>query len=227
MRRQVTPKLLRVCNFVNEEASPIFYGQNEFRFTGLQGWIVLNSFLRTIGRTNRNMLRHLTVNAPGLDEHYEGVNTASRFQPDLKRGHLMSQVFHNPVLEILSVVDLIRKKMPRLRMLDFVSHSRTSGPCPTRCMSGRDRADYYAVEDLVNLVDHSCKIAIVILDRVNKRYSMDQVRAESWEVYQSLGLPFYKGEWKEPGSYFVDRSKALTAAEVEEQIERPEDNDDD
>jgi len=54
-RQNVKPalKILRVSRQLNEEASPVFYRQNEFRFTNVWGWYILYCFLRTIGKLRR------------------------------------------------------------------------------------------------------------------------------------------------------------------------------
>lgn len=65
-KRTITPtlKLLRVNKTINEEASSIFYGKNEFRFTNVRGFLVLQCFLDTIGLANASRLRHVAVHAP-------------------------------------------------------------------------------------------------------------------------------------------------------------------
>jgi len=53
-------RLLRVNKQINAEASPIFYGQNEFRFTNFYGFDTFTYFCRTIGRSNTALLRKIT-----------------------------------------------------------------------------------------------------------------------------------------------------------------------
>jgi len=54
-RQNVKPalKALRVSRQLNKEASPVFYGQNEFRFTAVWRWYILYRFLRTISKLRR------------------------------------------------------------------------------------------------------------------------------------------------------------------------------
>jgi hypothetical protein len=64
---------LRVCKTINREASPIFYGENEFRFTSKLGSLFLDRFLSTIGAENIRALKHVSLYVP-LDfskESYE------------------------------------------------------------------------------------------------------------------------------------------------------------
>lgn len=57
-------KFLRLSKTVNKEASDIFYGENEFRFTGQNGWTWLRGFMHVIGDLNTARLRVLTVHVP-------------------------------------------------------------------------------------------------------------------------------------------------------------------
>jgi hypothetical protein len=63
IRRSRLP-LLRSSKDVNKEASEIFYGENEFRFTGQNGWNWLHGYLRTIGKRNTQRLRIVTIHVP-------------------------------------------------------------------------------------------------------------------------------------------------------------------
>ena len=60
--------LLRVSRQINNEASPLFYGQ-EFRFTSEMGWHILHEWLQTIGPKIRQFVRHLTVVHPAISEY--------------------------------------------------------------------------------------------------------------------------------------------------------------
>lgn len=62
-RLDVIPRLglLRTCKKVYHEASSIFYGEKEFRFSNSQGWFVLLAFLLTIGERSQKLLRLLTI----------------------------------------------------------------------------------------------------------------------------------------------------------------------
>lgn len=54
-------KLLRVSKQVNTEATRLFYGTNQWRFSGMHGIQVLASFLLTIGPTSASYLRKVRV----------------------------------------------------------------------------------------------------------------------------------------------------------------------
>ncbi|TKA70711.1 hypothetical protein B0A55_07360 [Friedmanniomyces simplex] len=56
--------LLRTNKQIHSEATPVFYGQNEFRFTNVSGFDTLAYFCRTIGRTNTAFLRKITECCP-------------------------------------------------------------------------------------------------------------------------------------------------------------------
>ena len=57
-------RLLRTSKQVHREASSTFYGDNEFRFTSMDGWQYLSSFILTIGPQNTRLLRSIAVHTP-------------------------------------------------------------------------------------------------------------------------------------------------------------------
>lgn len=61
--------LLRVSLLVNDEASQVFYGANEFRFSGINGWMVFSAYLNTIGSHHYRFLQRVTIHVPfpGVD----------------------------------------------------------------------------------------------------------------------------------------------------------------
>ncbi|KAK5677102.1 hypothetical protein LTS10_010291 [Elasticomyces elasticus] len=61
-KREIVPRLrlLRTNKQVHKEASSIFYGENEFRFTNRYGFDTLFFFTRTIGELNTSLLRKVT-----------------------------------------------------------------------------------------------------------------------------------------------------------------------
>jgi len=63
-RRHFNVGLLRTCKLINYEARDIFYGCNEWRFSGLNGWMVANAFLYTIGANNIKSIKNLTLPMP-------------------------------------------------------------------------------------------------------------------------------------------------------------------
>ncbi|KAK5113299.1 hypothetical protein LTR85_010916 [Meristemomyces frigidus] len=65
-------RFLRLCRTVSQEASDVFYGVNEFRFTGSCGAYFLRAFMETIGPANTASLRKIT-----LPIHWPGNSTES------------------------------------------------------------------------------------------------------------------------------------------------------
>ncbi|KAK4891723.1 hypothetical protein LTR27_009731 [Elasticomyces elasticus] len=61
-KREIVPRLrlLRTNKQVHKEASSIFYGENEFRFTNRYGFDTFFFFTRTIGELNTSLLRKVT-----------------------------------------------------------------------------------------------------------------------------------------------------------------------
>ncbi|KAK5113300.1 hypothetical protein LTR85_010917 [Meristemomyces frigidus] len=68
--KEIEPSLhlLRTCKQINAEAAPIFYGEQEWRFTSIKGWYVLDSFLRQIGPVNQALLRKIAVHVPSFNQ---------------------------------------------------------------------------------------------------------------------------------------------------------------
>lgn len=60
-RTAIARRLFRVSKVVNEESSGVFYGSNEFRFTGEHGWTWLAGFMNFIGPRNAAQLRQISV----------------------------------------------------------------------------------------------------------------------------------------------------------------------
>ncbi|KAF2099738.1 hypothetical protein NA57DRAFT_55683 [Rhizodiscina lignyota] len=81
-KRNIHPKLgiLRASKQLNDETTLIFYGENEFCFTGKDDWMMLYAFLETIGRRNVSCIKHLAVKFPQLHISHpgEGLNRVSR-----------------------------------------------------------------------------------------------------------------------------------------------------
>ena len=63
-RHNLHVALLRTCRSIYTVASPILYTENAFRFTDLDGWLSLSSFLLTIGSRCRPLLRDITAPVP-------------------------------------------------------------------------------------------------------------------------------------------------------------------
>jgi hypothetical protein len=55
---------LRTCKQVNVEAAEIFYGKNEFRFSGLNGHVVAYAYATKIGRRNLGFMKSITFVMP-------------------------------------------------------------------------------------------------------------------------------------------------------------------
>lgn len=56
--------LLRVCKTIHQEAAEVFYGENEFRFSGINGHVVAFAFTHTIGFRHLKFLKTLTIAMP-------------------------------------------------------------------------------------------------------------------------------------------------------------------
>ncbi|KAK3113221.1 hypothetical protein LTR53_009707 [Teratosphaeriaceae sp. CCFEE 6253] len=79
-KKAIVPRLrlLRTNKRVNREATPIFYGGNEFRFSSDIGFDVLNFFCRTIGPVNTAMLRSVTECFPRDASEGDGAKRMSK-----------------------------------------------------------------------------------------------------------------------------------------------------
>jgi len=70
MRQRLAVNLLRTCKTINAEATAVFYGGNDFRFTMEDGWVPLHHFLTTIGKQNRGHIKSVSVFVPILAMYY-------------------------------------------------------------------------------------------------------------------------------------------------------------
>jgi hypothetical protein len=63
--RKILPTLQLLCvnKQINQEASPIYYGQ-PFRFTNQGGWVTLYHWLHQIGKDNAALVRNITIFHP-------------------------------------------------------------------------------------------------------------------------------------------------------------------
>ncbi|KAF2724769.1 hypothetical protein K431DRAFT_343688 [Polychaeton citri CBS 116435] len=70
LKRDIGPalRLMRVNKKIGGEAASVYYGSNEFRFTSVKGWYVLDTFLREIGPGNVARLRHIAAHVPWQGE---------------------------------------------------------------------------------------------------------------------------------------------------------------
>ena len=78
-RYEIIPhlRLLRTSKTVHTEATFIFYAENGFRFTNVDGWYMLSSFLLTIGPQNSKLIRNIAIHVPwhgkALDNRHDGL----------------------------------------------------------------------------------------------------------------------------------------------------------
>jgi hypothetical protein len=63
-KRQLNLSFLRTCRMVHIEGSELFYGENEFRFTSVNGHMVANLFVRKIYKQHFQWIKELTMAMP-------------------------------------------------------------------------------------------------------------------------------------------------------------------
>lgn len=97
--RKLKPMLrfLRLSKAINAEASDIFYGEDEFRFTNQEGWTYLEAFLATIGKVNTTRLRHVTVHVPwggrgASNDRSSPHRTSYLTEPDLLQTYTLQPI---------------------------------------------------------------------------------------------------------------------------------------
>ncbi|KAL8939079.1 MAG: hypothetical protein Q9216_003557 [Gyalolechia sp. 2 TL-2023] len=64
LRKELATGLLTTCKLVRAEASPLFWGENNFRFSGDGGWDGLLRFFITIGPVARRYITHMDISVP-------------------------------------------------------------------------------------------------------------------------------------------------------------------
>ncbi|RDI78820.1 hypothetical protein Vi05172_g11214 [Venturia inaequalis] len=93
-------KLLRVNKQIGAETAGLFYSNNEFRFSGLNGWSVLTSFMVTIGISNTSFLKKIAVHVPfrggypRIDRVNRSIDTKTRFFDALKANFGLRSPIH-------------------------------------------------------------------------------------------------------------------------------------
>jgi hypothetical protein len=78
-KRKFQVQLLRCCKQLNEEGAEIFYGENHFRFSGSNGWVVAAGWFHKIGLRHTKWLTRLTLPVPflhGVSGQYVSWNNA-------------------------------------------------------------------------------------------------------------------------------------------------------
>ncbi|KAF9630768.1 hypothetical protein BFW01_g1330 [Lasiodiplodia theobromae] len=59
--------LMRLCKKVHGEVAELFYGEQNFRFSNSNGFVMLGAWMHTIGALHFQCLRHVTVQIPMRD----------------------------------------------------------------------------------------------------------------------------------------------------------------
>lgn len=110
--------ILRLNKQINRETAPIFYGNNEFRFTCQRGWFVLDTWLRTIGSANHGLVRKLAVHVPwiGAGNTHGWKETRSDTRTQLRNvQHLLRTMgFQPPRLEAIEHEKCVRRAVQKL-----------------------------------------------------------------------------------------------------------------
>lgn len=66
--RRLNLSFLRTCKQIHEEAAQVFYGQNEFRFSGKNGVMIACGFIHKISVPHWKWIQHLTIAMPLCSE---------------------------------------------------------------------------------------------------------------------------------------------------------------
>lgn len=130
-------RLMRANKKVHEEASSIFYGQNEFRFTNVTGWNTLDRFFYQIGLEKCRMIRNLTVCHPVMQILPKTHGAADKFKLGTRANavswHSMDKMYPGFMMRWWEGyrkgkdVKLVLHKMPKLRQLQFIFFRSNEG----------------------------------------------------------------------------------------------------
>ena len=235
LRREIAPNLMRVSKLVHQETSAIFYGKNQFRFTQCNGWFILTRFLMTIGVSNRNNVRHLTVDLPGPCGFEWSDAASARYKTVLQMIHLSTQKSSRPQQESLRLFGYLETGMSNLKVLELVIHAQSS---PERHVSDRysELMSEWANAKLASKT-HDWQIPGTLgqivnlkLQRPNLRFGiavLEVGEGEQWdssrfdETFQRKAIEFFRSHGflfhsfvRRDSRYKIDRSYALTEAEI-------------
>lgn len=130
--------LLRTCKQLNREGGQIFYGENYFSCSGMNGWIVAAGWMEKIGRRHYQWLRYLTLPVPFYCQYHTprqwdripvwfmSIHQWANWEDDVKRclniplPKLSSRPNEWVQLRAVRYVTRALIKTKRLRVLDLV-----------------------------------------------------------------------------------------------------------
>ncbi|KAK4495772.1 hypothetical protein PRZ48_013040 [Zasmidium cellare] len=124
--------LIRVNKQLRSEVTPIFYGENEFRFSNITGWIGLDFFLYKLGLNKCKMLRKISVCHPDCVRMPKSLTEGADFDdgsPFLPLGQSNDRAFNYETrwfdLKITTDPALVLQKAGKLKQLRLVSPANT------------------------------------------------------------------------------------------------------
>ncbi|KAJ4364122.1 hypothetical protein N0V83_009577 [Neocucurbitaria cava] len=85
-QRRLNLSFLRTCRAVQSEGSEVFYGENEFRFSNVNGHMVANLFIHKIYKQHFMFITQLTIPMPFPTrnrEHPNSIRTRDNFRASL------------------------------------------------------------------------------------------------------------------------------------------------
>lgn len=181
--RGLVVQLLRVSRAIHELGVKIFYGENEFRFSAVNGWIVANCFLYTIGPRHFQHLRVITLpsftygrpwtpafNTPGVNiitdtpAIFTAANLSPGFQSFVKhlpKGlKLPDNFMRSNTAYPFSISDVCRviSKTPSIKMLNIIWRHSDITKHPHQAVTSYWRA----IDDLQR--DRPIQVSLVLLE---------------------------------------------------------------
>ncbi|KAF1995754.1 hypothetical protein P154DRAFT_566568 [Amniculicola lignicola CBS 123094] len=120
-RRGGNLRLLRTCKQVNMEASPVFYGENQFRFSGRDGHTIAYCFTWNMGWNRLQWLTNITIGAPFGESDLVSKNQVDKLQRHLPFRMPHDGVFLNdPIKTFSCLVNLLIKRADGLKKFTMV-----------------------------------------------------------------------------------------------------------
>ncbi|KAH7092525.1 hypothetical protein FB567DRAFT_588799 [Paraphoma chrysanthemicola] len=195
-RRELNLSLLRTCRQVQTEAAEVFYGENEFRFTGLNGHMVANLFVRKIHKHHFQFIKHLTMSIPlNYDEYTDPTSVGKR---DEFRVNILSNSWIDKEYEYVEAWEHLiwnLRRMERLSKLTLLVHHCTD-------FHGEISKVFSETMKELMLAKPELELQLVRLAHVNDIIA--HMTYDEFEEYERNGLDD-EGWWKAVG---LDINKA-------------------
>jgi hypothetical protein len=166
---------------VHAEGSEVFYGENEFRLSAINGHMVANLFIRKIYKQHFQWIKKLTLTTPFYLDYDRHLWSSRDMVPLIPPSNWADKEFG--YVQTLAHLVWNLKRMERLAKLCFVL------PCCHILFNHPFDENENILEELEGLFQEKPEFEIEIVRMVredNVRSDLNMMENESWEAYEGL-----------------------------------------